>query len=481
MSFVQIHNVEVTLLKIWKSYMTVSLALTVVTYITTYSTGDGVRPTCTFLITSSPCCPATMALHKQFLVHATAATKIRLSLLSVAIVDALGGPAEFRSRFSFNLITTMIPNAHFGLPPGVWTDDTSMTLCLARSLATYTSPGNDLPDIKRGGFDEVDQITTYSRWRDEGYLSAVDYCFDVGGTIRRALSIWSNRHSHETPGPSTDQQALNRIKIQLDGEYCCGNGSLMRIIPIGLAYWRNEEMAREYARRSSDVTHPNRLCAEACELWTMLVVRIMKEAIGNDGGETAGAKMFSKLDLLKEIAAFPYSHPKLKDALALPSSAPPSPNPGTTENKESEEEYYCKHHPLLLSISQSSTTTKPTSPYLTSPIPPSSTVPSTGYVLHTLLAALYAFFATNTFEEGAIMVVNMGDDADTVGAVYAGLAGCWYGSDRDRGSNEEGELFWTPKVEEWLGALVKRDLVEEVAEELVRFSEGLAVKSSSPP
>jgi ADP-ribosyl-[dinitrogen reductase] hydrolase len=69
------------------------------------------------------------------------------------VVDALGGPAEFRSRFSFPLITRKIPNSPFGLPPGVWTEDTSMTFCLGRSLSTHTLPNGD---TKRGGFDEGD-------------------------------------------------------------------------------------------------------------------------------------------------------------------------------------------------------------------------------------------------------------------------------------------------------------------------------------
>ena len=55
------------------------------------------------------------------------------------------------------------------------------------------------------------------------------------------------------------------------------------------------------------------------------------------------------------------------------------------------------------------------------------------------------------------------NDADTVGAVYAGLAGCWYGGE------EEGTLFRTHKVKEWMAGLVKRDLVEG----LIRFSEKL--------
>jgi ADP-ribosylglycohydrolase len=50
-------------------------------------------------------------------------------------------------------------------------------------------------------------------------------------------------------------------------------------------------------------------------------------------------------------------------------------------------------------------------------------------VLHTLEAALWAFARTNTFEDGAILAVNLGEDADTTGAVYGQLAGAFYGYD----------------------------------------------------
>lgn len=48
----------------------------------------------------------------------------------------------------------------FRLPPGAWTDDTSMALCLATSL------------VETRGFDPVDQMQRYLRWLDEGYLSS---------------------------------------------------------------------------------------------------------------------------------------------------------------------------------------------------------------------------------------------------------------------------------------------------------------------
>jgi ADP-ribosylglycohydrolase len=52
-----------------------------------------------------------------------------------------------------------------------------------------------------------------------------------------------------------------------------------------------------------------------------------------------------------------------------------------------------------------------------------------GYVVHCLEAALWAFHKTDTFRDGALLAVNLGEDADTTGAVYGQIAGAYYGED----------------------------------------------------
>ena len=60
-------------------------------------------------------------------------------------------------------------------------------------------------------------------------------------------------------------------------------------------------------------------------------------------------------------------------------------------------------------------------------------IKGTGYVVKCLEAALWAFHRTSTFRDGCLLAVNLGDDADTTGAVYGQLAGAFYG---DRGIPE---------------------------------------------
>lgn len=107
------------------------------------------------------------------------ASRIRGSLYGVAVTDALGGPVEFCPRGTFTPVSSFRHNDNFDLPPGTWTDDTSLTLCLAQSLI----------DTK-GQFVAQDQVKKYVRWSEEGYMSATGSCFDIGMCTRISLQIW---------------------------------------------------------------------------------------------------------------------------------------------------------------------------------------------------------------------------------------------------------------------------------------------------
>ena len=79
-------------------------------------------------------------------------------------------------------------------------------------------------------------------------------------------------------------------------------------------------------------------------------------------------------------------------------------------------------------------------------------IKSTGYVIHTLEAAVWAVANTNTFKDAVLLAVNLGDDADTVGAVTGQIAGAKYG------------LSSIP--EGWLNKLYERDRLIELATKL---------------
>ena len=73
----------------------------------------------------------------------------------------------------------------------------------------------------------------------------------------------------------------------------------------------------------------------------------------------------------------------------------------------------------------------------------------TGYVVDSLEAALWAFAHSTSFREGALLAVNLGDDADTTGAVFGQLAGAYYGA--------------SGIPAEWRARLAKLDLIEGYA------------------
>ncbi|GFN21953.1 hypothetical protein TAMC210_02690 [Thermanaeromonas sp. C210] len=76
----------------------------------------------------------------------------------------------------------------------------------------------------------------------------------------------------------------------------------------------------------------------------------------------------------------------------------------------------------------------------------------TGYVVACLEAALWAFYRSSSFWEGALLAVNLGEDADTTGAVYGQLASAYYCEDGI--------------PEEWREKITMRERIEELAEEI---------------
>jgi ADP-ribosyl-[dinitrogen reductase] hydrolase len=76
--------------------------------------------------------------------------------------------------------------------------------------------------------------------------------------------------------------------------------------------------------------------------------------------------------------------------------------------------------------------------------------------VRSLEAALWSFYRSNTFEEGALLAANLGDDADTTGAIFGQLAGSFYGAEAIPAG--------------WLKKLAMRDFILEMADNLLALS-----------
>ncbi len=191
-------------------------------------------------------------------------------LLGLACGDAIGTAVEFSPRGSFTPVTGMRGGGPFSLRPGYWTDDTSMALCLAESLCT------------KGGFDAHDQMTRYANWWQWGYWSSTGDCFDIGLTVRDALSRFL-----QTGDPwagSTDPMTA-------------GNGSLMRLAPVVMFFHPDTGQVLAQAAASSRTTHAAPEAMGCCQLLAACISSAL-------AGRT-------KRDVLDAGAGHPWLQPKV--------------------------------------------------------------------------------------------------------------------------------------------------------------------------
>ena len=337
------------------------------------------------------------------------ASRIRGAILGLAVCDALGAPVEFKARGRFPLVTEMLPNESFNTPAGAFTDDTSMAMCLAHSLVE-----------NEGKHNAIDQAEKYLAWSDQGFMSSVGYCFDIGVSTRLCLRRWQELINSEIktlkPGSPTAESAAftieKTIRHEFRKEVFCGNGSLMRVLPTALMASSVDEAAA-LAFQSSLTTHPHARCTSACGLYARLVFLATQISDSHDDKESLA------LDLTNMVN-------------------------GTDMEVEQV-------------LKQRLAPYKSVADWFSKPV---SEISSSGYVVDSLEASLWAFFTTDAFEEGAIKVVNLGDDADTVGAIYGGLAGAFYGAEAipDR----------------WLSRMKRKDLLDDVITKVIAFRQGLA-------
>jgi ADP-ribosyl-[dinitrogen reductase] hydrolase len=166
---------------------------------------------------------------------------IRDGILGLVTGDALGVPVEFCSREDLkgNPVRDMIGHGTYNLPPGTWSDDSSLALCLAEELTEGY-------DVKRIG-------NSFVRWLYENHWTPYGKVFDVGISTKRALERLRNGAEPNLAG--------NR------DESSNGNGSLMRILPL-LFHIRPMESADErfnLIREVSGITHAHmRSCLACC-------------------------------------------------------------------------------------------------------------------------------------------------------------------------------------------------------------------------
>ena len=174
--------------------------------------------------------------------------RTRGALLGLAVGDAIGTTVEFKPRGTFEPLTDMVGGGPFGLQAGQFTDDTSMALCLGASLIDK-------------GFDLHDQMTRYTRWANEGYMSSNGRCFDIGIATRGALQRFQ-RDGNPLAG-STDSNSA-------------GNGCIMRLAPVPIRYMDQPEEAVRLSGEQARTTHQAPECLAASRLFGEILVRALQ-------------------------------------------------------------------------------------------------------------------------------------------------------------------------------------------------------------
>jgi ADP-ribosyl-[dinitrogen reductase] hydrolase len=179
-----------------------------------------------------------------------------------------------------------------------------------------------------------------------------------------------------------------------------GNGSLMRLAPVPLFFASNPKEAIDCTGESSRTTHGTKVALDACRYFAGLLAGALRGK--------------PKPELLS-----PYFNPT------------------------DELDFWNANglDPKIAAIAAGSFKKKN---------PPE--IRGSGYVVESLEAALWAFDRSNSFREGALLAVNLGDDADTTGAIYGQIAGAFYGSEQ------------IPP--EWRAKLTMREAIIDLADRL---------------
>lgn len=299
------------------------------------------------------------------------------ALLGLAVGDAVGVPHEFKRReiLKANPATDMDEFGSHRMPKGVWSDDTSLSLCLAESLLS--------------GFNINDIAKSFISWLYYNHWTATGSVFDVGFTTRDSIDRLKEGVSPLISGGLFEDTN--------------GNGSLMRILPL-IFFIKDKPIAEryEYVKQVSSITHGHIRSVIACFYYTEFALQLLQGIPAIDAynaNKTSVTSFLTQLEINPDEIAF-FSR-LLNDNIHL------------LEEDE---------------------------------------ISSSGYVLHTLEAAMWCLLTSSSYKETTLKAVNLGEDTDTTAAVAGGLAGLLYTA------NE------IPA--DWLAQLKRKDDIITLCEEL---------------
>ena len=296
--------------------------------------------------------------------------------------DALGVPVEFTSRKDLQRepVKTMRGYGIHDRPPGTWSDDSSLTFCLAEALTQELLTDKLYKTL----------ADYFCRWEREAYWTAHNDVFDIGNTTVTAIFHLNRGIPPIEAGGTTESSN--------------GNGSLMRILPM--AFCKELVDFPELIQRVHKVsclTHAHPRSQIACGIYISVAVFLLQ-------GENP-------------IAAYQKGIEQIKDIYRK--------QPYDSE----------MHHFQRVIEGNLASFTR-------------DSINSSGYVVHTLEAALWCLLNSENYPDAVLTAVNLGEDTDTTAAVTGGLAGIYYGMEQI--------------PQEWIEQIARKDDIIDLASRLER-------------
>lgn len=208
--------------------------------------------------------------------------KIAGGFFGLAVGDALGAPLEFMSaeeiETKYGRVDSMLGGGWLNLIPGQVTDDTTMALCVSRGIvANYHEP------IEVIGEEFVKWYRTNPS--------------DIGNSCRNSIAMYLKIGDWFTASQMAHKQ-LGRSG---------GNGSLMRTLPIALAYRDNIEQMLELTESVSKMTHWENIAHDACKVYNRLAHAYLKGDTEKEALIKRCLRQFSSFHDLLDLKSVPPS------------------------------------------------------------------------------------------------------------------------------------------------------------------------------
>lgn len=280
-------------------------------------------------------------------------------------------------------------------------------------LAVGDALGAPLEFMRPGTFDPVTEMLgggphglMPGEWTDDTSMALClaeslieSEGFDAIDQLQRYVRWWRNGHLSST-GLCFDIGFTTKAALQgfldtgqpsgLTSSDSAGNGSIMRLAPIPMFYALSMDDAVEFGGQSSATTHASEEAVSACRYMAAVIVRALW---GSSKEDVLAPALTDELpDAIRRVAFGSFrifSPPQIRGS---------------------------------------------------------------GYVVESLEAALWAFYNSDNFADGASLAVNLGEDSDTTGAVYGQIAGAFYGANA------------IPR--NWVSVLARRNLIVDFADQI---------------